>query len=293
MLAEMNALSAEAPAKINLTLRVGPRRPDGYHEIESLVARVALCDRVTVEPRDAGALTLSCDDAAIPTDDTNLALRAARALAAGGGGERGAHIRLEKGIPAGSGLGGGSSDAAATLKLLNALWSLGLASEQLAEIGAQIGSDVPLFFGPPLCVVRGRGEQVAPAAVRLGGWAALVLPGIVCSTRDVYAAFDRLEPPPAAAEARPGAADIVSGAVTAAQLMPRLYNDLEPAAFGVHPSLRALHRILEQIARGPVRLTGSGSAFFRLFDDAEAAERFAAEAADVTPCRTEVVRLAT
>ena len=156
----MDTLSREAPAKINLTLRVLSLRADGYHEIESLVAQIDLCDTVTVTPREDRRLLVDCSDRTIPCDSSNLALRAAHSLAEAHGVRRGALISLTKRIPSGAGLGGGSSNAAATLKLLNAQWRLGLSHPELAEIGAEIGSDVPLFCHGPLCAIRGRGERV-------------------------------------------------------------------------------------------------------------------------------------
>lgn len=285
----MRPRSRPSPAKLNLTLAVGARRPDGYHEIESLVVRIGLCDTVTVEPRDAHELTLECDDPTVPVGTENLALRAAEALSrAAGGAARGAHIRLEKRIPAGAGLGGGSSNAATALALLNELWELGYGAAQLADVGAQVGSDVPLFLGPPVCMVSGRGERIEPLARPLAGWVALILPGIPCHTAEVYADFDRgAAPTPPLASPR----SLAQRATSAAALMPLLFNHLEAPAFRLHPSLRALHRIAEQIARGPVRMTGSGSAMFRLFDDEATAREFAMRAADALPCPVAAYRL--
>lgn len=279
-----------APAKINLTLRVGARRADGFHEIESLVARVALRDRLTLNPRDDQELTLICDDPSIPADESNLVLRVARLLAdriAQHGGTTsdrltGVDIALEKHIPAGSGLGGGSSDAAATLRLLNVFWRVGLSRVELAEIGAELGSDVPLFMHAPVCLMRGRGEIVQDAGVRLGGWAVLVLPRIHAATPAVYRAFDEM-----AAEAESASTDrihpstsfhqptiesVLQRAGSCEHLMPLLFNDLEAPAFKILPELGQLARDLARAAGGDVRMTGSGSAFFRLFDQRIAAE---------------------
>jgi 4-diphosphocytidyl-2-C-methyl-D-erythritol kinase len=286
----MRSRSRPSPAKLNLTLAVGPRRPDGYHEIESLVVCVDLCDTVTVVPRDTRELTLECDDPTIPADARNLALRAAAVLSqAVSGAALGAHIRLEKRIPAGAGLGGGSSNAATTLTLLNEAWDLGRSPTQLAEIAGQIGSDVPLFLGPPACFVRGRGERIEPLPRPILGWAALILPGIPCHTAAVYAEFDRGDPPAPPAISPQSFLDRTA---SAAALMPLFFNHLEAPAFRLHPSLRALHRIAEQLARGPVRMTGSGSAMFRLFDDEASARDFAKRAAETLPCPVEVCRLA-
>jgi len=283
----MATLTRQSPAKINLTLRVGPLRPDGFHEIESLVARVGLSDTVSVTPRADGQLTLECDDPSIPCDQTNLALRAARLLADQTRAKNGAHISLGKRIPAGSGLGGGSSNAATVLMLLNDLWQLGLARDELAAIGAQIGSDVPLFFHSPLCIVRGRGEQIEDVHRRLKGWVALVLPEIRSSTRDVYAAWDRTP----SSEPKIKSSELTT-AKSAEALMPQLFNDLEPAALAINPSLAAVVERLGQLSDGPVRMTGSGAGLFRLFDSQSSANRFAATVRAALRTRVEVVPLA-
>ena len=147
------ALERPAHAKLNVFLRVLGRRDDGYHDVETLLLPISLADRVTVEPADE--LTLSIDGPAadgVPAHDANLALRAARALAADAGGEgpQGAHITIEKRVPVAAGLGGGSADAAATLLLLDELWSTGLGRDGLARLAIEIGSDVPaLLLGEP------------------------------------------------------------------------------------------------------------------------------------------------
>jgi 4-diphosphocytidyl-2-C-methyl-D-erythritol kinase len=278
----MATISRLSPAKINLTLRVGPTRPDGFHEIESLVARVGLCDTVNVTLRDDGQLSLACDDPAVPGDETNLALRAARRLReATGVRNRGVDIALEKRIPPGAGLGGGSSNAATVLMLLNELWRTELPPTELATIGAEIGSDVPLFFHSPLCIVRGRGELVEDAPRTLAGWVVLVMPSLHSMTRDVYAAWDRLE----SHAPRPSPEQILKQADSPATLMEHLFNGLEEPAFRVSPQLSELSERLNELAEGPVRMTGSGSAFFRLFDSEAEASFFADQVRAVTGCR--------
>ena len=273
----MSRVSRESPAKINLTLHVGPLRPDGFHEIESLVARVRLCDKVSVSPRDDGRLTLSCSDPSISCDETNLALQAAQRLAeATNVRNRGAAITLEKQIPTGSGLGGGSSNAATVLTLLNQLWQTGLPAQELAKIGAEIGSDVPLFFRTPLCIVRGRGELVEDVRKTRPGWAVLILPAIHSTTRDVYAAWDRLGSHPG----RPSPNDVLEHAASAERLMPVLFNDLQPAALAANPELTEVFNELVRLSDSPVRMTGSGSAFFHLFDARQHADAFAQHVRD-------------
>lgn len=284
----MSTLVGNSPAKINLTLRVGYARPDGFHEIESLVARVGLCDTVTVSPRDDGGFTLACDDPTVPEDDTNLALRAAHRLAeATGAGARGVHIKLEKCIPAGAGLGGGSSNAASVLRLLSELWGLDLSVAHLEQIGAAIGSDVPLFFHTPLCIVRGRGERVEDISGSLAGWVVLILPEIHLPTRDVYAAWDRSP----THSGRPWIESILQPARGAEALMPHLFNDLEPTAEAMRPALGGVMEEVGRLAGSMVRMTGSGCGLFRLFDEREGADEFAQRVRDGLKVRTEVVPL--
>ena len=185
-----------APAKINLTLWVGPRRADGYHPVESIVALISLVDRLTVEAGGKGC-ELTCSEAGLACDESNLVVRAARALAKRLG--RGANLRLhlDKSIPIGAGLGGGSSDAAACLLALNDLWEAGYDNQQLAEIGAQLGSDVALFLDSPISMVRGRGEVVEPVGFDWPFWAVLLAPEEPVGTAEVYHKFDGLLTKPA------------------------------------------------------------------------------------------------
>jgi 4-diphosphocytidyl-2C-methyl-D-erythritol kinase len=272
--------TVDAPAKINLTLRVGPRRDDGFHELESLVLLVPPCDEVAVEPRDDGRLTLDCDRRDVPSDERNLALRAATllrdvAVHPAERAARGAHITLVKRIPPGMGLGGGSSDAAAVLTALNDLWHIGWPRDRLAAQAAALGSDIPLFFGGPLAVISGRGEQVRPLPLRPRGAIVLVLPALHVSTAAVYAAFDALPSPPARpsadallARVATGTRAASSGAVAVGRELPlgrlaaELYNDLFPAAQRVEPRLARLHALLAPRCATGLHLTGSGAAVF-------------------------------
>ncbi len=262
-----------APAKINLTLRVGPRRRDGFHEIESLIAPIDLCDTLRLRPRADASLRLSCDDLGLPTDERNLALQAALLLRQHvARPELGAEITLSKRIPAGAGLGGGSSDAAATLRGLAELWQLGIDRDALLTLAARLGSDVPLFLFDAPVIARGRGEQVEPVRGLPPAWVLLIVPSQRCPTAQVYAAFDALPAPPA----RPSAESVLAGAADVQGLLERCFNDLEPAAMRVCPPLSELHARLEARLNRPVRLSGSGSAFYTLFEhrqDALAAGR--------------------
>lgn len=186
-------LRAEAPAKINRELRVGGRRGDGFHEIRSRIVSVDLTDVIEVGPA-TGSLEFSCSGEGAPNDDRNLVVQAARRLAGRLGVRPHARIRLEKRIPSGAGLGGGSSDAAVALLLLSRLWSSSLSDDELLGIAAEMGSDVPYFLVGGEAEVSGRGERVKPLEDSSTAELLLVIPPFPLSTAEVYAAYDRLYP---------------------------------------------------------------------------------------------------
>jgi 4-diphosphocytidyl-2-C-methyl-D-erythritol kinase len=182
-------LTCLAPAKVNRELRVGELRPDGYHQILSRIVSIDLADRLHAEPADG--LEFSCDDPAVPAGDGNLVVRAARLLAARAGVPPRVRLRLEKNVPMGGGLGGGSADAAAALVALAILWELPAGAVPLAELAAELGSDVPFFLSGGEADVAGRGERVAPLEDEDGEAAELVLlvPPFSVSTAAVYRAY--------------------------------------------------------------------------------------------------------
>jgi 4-diphosphocytidyl-2-C-methyl-D-erythritol kinase len=155
-------MTFSAPAKINLSLRILGRREDGFHEIESLMVPISLADTLEITRQDGAGFQFTCDDASLPVDDTNLVARAAKLFCATVGVEPRVRIHLQKRIPHGAGLGGGSSDAAATLLALNTLFASELPLPALSELAAQIGSDVPFFLHRSAATVGGRGEVVTP-----------------------------------------------------------------------------------------------------------------------------------
>lgn len=258
-------LRALAPAKINLTLAVIGLRDDGYHELDSIVVRLDLADELWLRRRDDGELRLTVEGADCGDIEKNLVLRAARLVRQREGPSTaafGAELRLLKRIPPGSGLGGGSSDAAATLLALNRLWGLQLPAGELRRMAAALGSDVPLFLGPPAARISARGERVAPAEV--GPCAVLLcLPPLHCATPAVYAAYDRLR-----AE-RAHAARLLQPDLSgpAAAWGERLFNDLAEAAEAVCPELGRLRRDLSRALGRAVHVTGSGSGLFAVYDD--------------------------
>jgi 4-diphosphocytidyl-2-C-methyl-D-erythritol kinase len=184
----MASLVLSCPAKINLTLEVLGRDPDGYHRIASVMQAISLVDTLTLEP--APGLELTCSDATLQGPD-NLVLRAARLLQAQSGCRQGARLHLEKRIPTAAGLGGGSSDAAAALLGLNRLWGLGLPLEGLVEIAVALGSDVPFFLYGGTALVEGRGERVTPLPSPPTAWLVLLRPPgeLPDKTRRLYASL--------------------------------------------------------------------------------------------------------
>jgi len=267
-----DGLAVEAPAKVNLTLRVLGRRADGYHDLESVVAAVGFCDTLTFRLSDD--LTLSSGGLAVPAGQDNLVIRAARLLGGAAGVKSGARINLHKRIPIGRGLGGGSSDAAAALVGLNALWQCGLGRAGLARLGARIGSDVPLFLGSPVAVMRGRGERIEPAPGAPRWRVLLAWPDYGLPTPEVYAAYDRLAP---AAGARTEATAILRSLDRPArEVAPLLFNDLELAARSVRYNGISIRKTLEAAGAGAFSMTGSGSAYFALADTEAEAQVWAA-----------------
>lgn len=252
----MTALEMAAHAKLNVFLRVLGRRDDGYHDVETLLLPISVADDVTVESADE--LTLSLDGPAaegVPADDTNIALRAARALAAEAGGARppGARISIHKRIPVAAGLGGGSADAATTLLLLDELWGTGIGRDALARVAAEVGSDVPaMLFGEP-AYVRGRGEIVEPVLLQTTTW--VVKPfAFGVSSAEAYSWWDQH----AATGPDPGALIAAAEAGNDELLGSAVYNDLQGPVAVRHPEIAdTVAAFIEAGARGAV-MSGSG-----------------------------------
>lgn len=272
------AIRRQAPAKINLTLRVAGRRADGFHAIESLVVGVGLADELRFAEAGPGDIVVSCSDTRIPSDDGNLVIRAARSLADRTGTTRGARISLTKAIPIGAGLGGGSSDAAVTLRALNELWDTGWNDAALAGLGAEIGSDVPLFFHLPSAWIRGRGEVVEPWPLHWAGWVMLLFGGVCVSTKEVYAAWDRMfgadraaGAPDRVTDRSPAVPAQIARSNRAEHVRPRLFNDLEPAVFHVAPAVQEMFDRACELGAPQPRISGAGSTIYTLHDEREEA----------------------
>ncbi len=276
-----------APAKLNLFLEILGKRPDGYHDIESLMVTVDLHDTLTFLDDPSGQITLTCDDPSLPTDRSNLVVKAAEQLKAATGSTRGARIELKKTIPAQAGLAGGSSDAAATLEGLNRLWDLRAEPETLDQVAATIGSDVAFFRHGPCAVCRGRGEIVEPWPIFEPLHFVLVCPPVGVSTAAVYRNLvvpDQARPIEAILEA------LEAG--NTRELGRNLFNRLQPVAESLEPSLRTIRESLTLLS-GPSLdghlMSGSGSAYFGLASDRGAAEDAARRLATLGLGRVRVV----
>jgi len=265
----MTPITLRAHAKINLCLKIVGRRADGYHDITTVVQSVTLADTVTVEQRRSG-ITLEVDDPTIPDDRSNLVYQAAEHLAARQkGAVRGAHIRLEKRIPAGAGLGGGSSDAAACLVALNRLWELGLSSADLVPLAGRLGSDVPFFLQGGTALLTGRGTEVVALPDLSHRAILLVYPGVPLTSREVYA---RVRAP--LTEGVKTASMTHFGPIDDAdiEVWVRSGNDLAPHARMLCPSIGVIEGCLLAEGASAVAMTGSGSAVFGVFRDAACLE---------------------
>ncbi|MFH1958644.1 MAG: 4-(cytidine 5'-diphospho)-2-C-methyl-D-erythritol kinase [bacterium] len=275
-------LKIKAPAKINIFLDVEtPAREDGFHKILSVAGKISLFDEVFLT--EAAGISLEVDSPwKIPRGSGNLCMKAARTMRKFAP-SKGVKIKLKKRIPPGSGLGGGSSDAAAVIRGINKLWRLNLKDRELQKAGASAGSDVPLFLHPgPFCRIEGRGERIIPVRKKITGFVVLWF-GKPLSTRDVYRQLDkkrkhprsklrgiRISPPLTGGDKGEGGKE--------EKMSPALfYNILEEAAFDLRPYLLKKKNIFLANGAAGAGVSGSGSTVFGLFSVRVAAENFCRE----------------
>ena len=266
-------MTVAAHAKVNFTLEVFSKRADGYHALRSVVMPISLADTLDIETTDDGSI------ASDTGYDDDLCVKAARILKSSVSSlpsSLGAAIRVTKRIPAGGGLGGGSADAAAVLRALNELWAVGLSREELAEIGAQVGSDVPSLVMGRSVIMEGRGEKVAPLSDLQPSTFNLVLvnPGVQSSTKEVYAAC----------EARPLDGENATAKMVAAlragdlgKIAAALMNDLQPPAVKQHPEIADVLVSLKTAGVIGAMMSGSGSSVFGLVENESEARRISRE----------------
>jgi 4-diphosphocytidyl-2-C-methyl-D-erythritol kinase len=250
-----------APAKINLFLHVTGRRADGYHTLQTLFRFVGLYDTLRFVPRSDGQIVLTNPIPGVPPEQ-DLTVRAATALRQAAGVSDGVSIFLEKSLPMGGGLGGGSSDAATVLIALNHLWSLGGSQAELQSVAGPLGADVPVFVGGNAAFAEGVGDLLTPVTLP-PSWYLIVHPGVSIPTAEIFASPKlHRDTPPIAADAWLSALGQGVGA-----------NDLEPLACTLYPPVAAVLSWLQAQpeVRGRVRMSGSGACVFAVCDEAEAA----------------------
>lgn len=266
----MDRISLPSPAKINLNLRIHGKRDDGFHELETTFCKLALADTVTIKRSKTADSKLTCNDPLVPTDETNLAMRALRAFEKATGSALPCKIQLEKQIPSGAGLGGGSSNAAITLKGLNLLARNPLSQDRLLELAGEIGSDVPFFLlDENAAIGTGRGERVQPIAFPWRLPIVLIKPPFPIPTPWAYQKW--------------AASKELAGVLYAPQVCPwgEVVNDLERPVFEKYTLLPTLKmKLLDQPDVIAALMSGSGSTMFAITRTAAACESIAALATE-------------
>ena len=255
-----------APAKLNLFLHVTGRRPDGYHELQTVFQLIDLCDTVEIRVGDDGRIERPSGPVGVDPD-SDLTVRAAKALQAATGCLMGASIRITKRIPMGGGLGGGSSDAATVLLALNHLWHCGLSVDELARLGLPLGADVPVFVRGSSAWAEGVGERLEPVELP-ERWYVVIHPGVAVPTKDVFQSPELTRNTPV----------ITIRAFFGPGGSAGSRNDCEPVVRALYPEVADALSWLAKFA--PARLTGTGSCIFAAFGSAIEAERVAARAPD-------------
>ncbi|MCT2534319.1 4-(cytidine 5'-diphospho)-2-C-methyl-D-erythritol kinase [Aquibacillus koreensis] len=250
----------KAPAKINLSLDVLYKRPDHYHEIEMVMTTVDLADRIELIAIDQNTIKIESENRFVPNDDRNLAYRAAKLIKDTYGIKQGVIIKIEKVIPVAAGLAGGSSDAAATLRGLNKLWSLGISIEELATLGAKIGSDVSFCVYNSTAVARGRGENITELPAPPSCWVVLAKPRIGVSTQSVYQhlKLDKVKHP----DTEGMIAAVKAGDFD--EMCKNIGNVLEDVTLPKYPEVRQIKKLMELSGADAVLMSGSGPTVFSL-----------------------------
>jgi 4-diphosphocytidyl-2-C-methyl-D-erythritol kinase len=285
------SVTVRVPGKVNLYLSVGDRRDDGYHELTTVFHAVSLLDEVTVRTADVLSVELAGEGVeSLPTDERNLAWRAAELLAEHVGRAPDVAISIEKSIPVAGGMAGGSADAAAVLVAINTLWELGVPRRDLHALAAQLGSDVPFALHGGTALGTGRGEELATVLARSTFHWALAFADDGLSTPAVYGEIDRLrategrDEPPRLDDPEPVLAALASG--DPAELAPLLGNELQPAALSLAPGLRRTLRAGTEAGALAGIVSGSGPTCAFLCASAASAVDVGAQLAGEGVCRT-------
>jgi 4-diphosphocytidyl-2-C-methyl-D-erythritol kinase len=268
-----SSITVDSYAKVNYTLDVLSLRTDGYHGIASVMQAISLADTITITVREKPGIVVECSDTDIPSDDRNLAWRAADAALAEAGSSAGLHIGIEKRIPSQAGLGGGSSNAAYTLLAVNRLLELDIPRTRMAELAAGLGSDVPFFLTGGTATARGRGEILTPLADGPPLWFVVVKPEQCVSTAWAYTALDAIPDRLSARATRKMEEILVAGDVD--RIISRMTNDFEEVIFAEHRSIGLLHDEFLMARARNARLCGSGAAVFGVATDEPSAKEIA------------------
>jgi 4-diphosphocytidyl-2-C-methyl-D-erythritol kinase len=251
----------KAPAKINLMLDVLHKRADGFHEVEMIMTMVDLADRLELSELPRDTIIISSQAGYIPLDEKNLAFQAARLIKDRYNVKSGVHIHLDKRIPVAAGLAGGSSDAAATLRGLNRLWHLGIPAQELQELGAELGSDVPFCVMGGTALATGRGERLTPIKSPPQCWVVLAKPPINVSTAEVYGRMrsNNIAVHPSASQMQAAIEAGDFGGVCS-----KLGNVLEDVTLKLHPEVQQLKEAMVKLGADGVLMSGSGPTVFGL-----------------------------
>lgn len=253
-----------APAKINLFLQVLRKRPDGYHDINSLFQAIALFDRLTIRLTDSSSIDISSNSQSIGPIEDNLITKAWRLVQTELGIKNGIAVELEKNIPIGGGLGGGSSDAAATLQAANLLLDLRLSQRELVQLGSRLGSDIPFFFTAGQALAEGRGELLTETDLPTDYWIVTVTPPLHCSTAESYASLKMT----LTESKNPFKLTVCRTAGELFELLALSGNDFEGEHRKRYPVLSRIAESLTRSGARMVRMSGSGSTMFGLFEAA-------------------------
>jgi 4-diphosphocytidyl-2-C-methyl-D-erythritol kinase len=270
----MTRLEKDSPCKVNLLLNILGKRSDGFHELETLMHPVNLCDRLSFE-RVGDGIALTCNEPSLPVDPTNLVYRAAEAFFNATKIQAGVRVHLEKEIPMAAGLGGGSGNAATTLLGLNELFGHPLGAEKLEQLAASLGSDVNFFLQKKPALAMGRGEKVksvGPFPALRGPAFLLIHPGFGISTAWAYQNLGRF---PSTLKGRPGRAEELVSLLTAGQLSnaaKEFYNSLEAPALDKFPILAVIQEFLRENGAAASLMSGSGSTTFAIASSVNTAE---------------------
>ncbi len=267
----MSSFSLKSYAKVNFYLEVFKKRRDGYHEIESLIQEISLCDNILLEDRVQG-ITILCPNKKvnIPSNHNNLAYKSANLLMTKFSIKKGISITIDKKIPVGSGLGGGSSNAASVLKGLNQLWNIGLKNAQLQELGAEIGSDVPFFINGKTALVKGRGVKIHTCFTIPKIWLVLAVPNVSVSTKWAYGTVDRELTKNINSANLPRLKKL-----QVKDIVNNLFNRLEGVVFKEYPLVKVIKKKMIVCGASGALMSGTGSAVFGIASSKDKAYRVA------------------